>query len=275
MTEKSARKPSLPADQTGAERASLWCLRIVTILVLLMIFFPPFNPGRISSQISGNLTLLTSATSYSTVTTKLSAYMTSGSRFALRSSDMVQSMTGCAMVLIGAILAGAGACVSLGNRKMRRIAVFFPLAGGALILGGLSVNRAAFQQITDFVNGMDLPASHIEEHLRNLSLQWPAFANTAWTAGGILLLGLVAFAVGTAGGVIMGKIMCKLSGGKINPLIGAAGVSAVPMAARVVNKIGLEEDPQNFPLMHAMGPNVSGVIGSAVAAGVLLCALGS
>ncbi|MBO4512373.1 MAG: sodium ion-translocating decarboxylase subunit beta [Victivallales bacterium] len=92
---------------------------------------------------------------------------------------------------------------------------------------------------------------------------------------GILLLGLVAFAVGTAGGVIMGKIMCKLSGGKINPMIGAAGVSAVPMAARVVNKIGLEEDPQNFLLMHAMGPNVSGVIGSAVAAGVLLCALGS
>ena len=92
---------------------------------------------------------------------------------------------------------------------------------------------------------------------------------------GILLLGLVAFSVGTAGGVIMGKVMCKLSGGKINPMIGAAGVSAVPMAARVVNKIGLEEDPQNFLLMHAMGPNVSGVIGSAVAAGVLLCALGS
>ena len=90
---------------------------------------------------------------------------------------------------------------------------------------------------------------------------------------GILLLGLVAFSIGTAGGVMMGKLMCKLSGGKINPMIGAAGVSAVPMAARVVNKIGLEEDPQNFLLMHAMGPNVSGVIGSAVAAGVLLCAL--
>ena len=91
---------------------------------------------------------------------------------------------------------------------------------------------------------------------------------------GILLLGLFAFSIGTAGGVMMGKLMCKLSGGKINPMIGAAGVSAVPMAARVVNKIGLEEDPQNFLLMHAMGPNVSGVIGSAVAAGVLLCALG-
>ncbi|MGI5923252.1 MAG: sodium ion-translocating decarboxylase subunit beta [Lentisphaeria bacterium] len=91
---------------------------------------------------------------------------------------------------------------------------------------------------------------------------------------GILFLGLIAFSLGTAGGVLMGKVMCKFSGGKVNPMIGAAGVSAVPMAARVVNKIGLEEDPQNFLLMHAMGPNVSGVIGSAVVAGVLLCALG-
>ncbi len=91
---------------------------------------------------------------------------------------------------------------------------------------------------------------------------------------GILLLGLVAFSVSTAGGVLFGKLMCKFTGGKVNPMIGAAGVSAVPMAARVVNKIGLEEDPQNFLLMHAMGPNVSGVIGSAVVAGVLLCALG-
>ncbi|MFA4943317.1 MAG: sodium ion-translocating decarboxylase subunit beta [Lentisphaeria bacterium] len=90
---------------------------------------------------------------------------------------------------------------------------------------------------------------------------------------GILLLGLVAFSVSTAGGVLLGKIMCKLSGGKINPLIGAAGVSAVPMAARVVNKVGQEADPHNFLLMHAMGPNVAGVIGSAVAAGVLLNAL--
>ncbi|MGL5232935.1 MAG: sodium ion-translocating decarboxylase subunit beta, partial [Fusobacteriaceae bacterium] len=74
----------------------------------------------------------------------------------------------------------------------------------------------------------------------------------------------------TAGGVIFGKIMCKLSGGKINPMIGAAGVSAVPMAARVVQKVGQEENASNFLLMHAMGPNVAGVIGSAVAAGVLL-----
>ncbi len=90
---------------------------------------------------------------------------------------------------------------------------------------------------------------------------------------GILLLGLVAFCIGTATGVLLGKLMSKLSGGKINPLIGAAGVSAVPMAARVVNKVGLEDDHHNFLLMHAMGPNVAGVIGSAVAAGILLNAL--
>lgn len=87
---------------------------------------------------------------------------------------------------------------------------------------------------------------------------------------GILAMGLVAFSIGTAGGVLFGKLMCKLSGGKINPLIGAAGVSAVPMAARVVQKVGQKEDPSNFLLMHAMGPNVAGVIGSAVAAGLLL-----
>ena len=91
---------------------------------------------------------------------------------------------------------------------------------------------------------------------------------------GILILGAIAFSVGTAAGVIFGKIMNRLSKDPINPLIGAAGVSAVPMAARVVNKVGLEADPRNFLLMHAMGPNVSGVIGSAVAAGVLLKALG-
>ncbi|GEM_PF-8230 len=91
---------------------------------------------------------------------------------------------------------------------------------------------------------------------------------------GILLLGLIAFCVGTASGVLLGKLMNKCSKDPINPLIGAAGVSAVPMAARVVNKVGLETNPRNFLLMHAMGPNVSGVIGSAVAAGVLLALLG-
>jgi len=92
---------------------------------------------------------------------------------------------------------------------------------------------------------------------------------------GILLLGMIAFGVGTAAGVLMGKVMYRMSDGKINPLIGAAGVSAVPMASRVVNKVGLESDHHNFLLMHAMGPNVAGVIGSAVAAGVLLAIVGA
>ncbi|MFW5723436.1 MAG: sodium ion-translocating decarboxylase subunit beta, partial [Halochromatium sp.] len=91
---------------------------------------------------------------------------------------------------------------------------------------------------------------------------------------GILVLGALAFSIGTAAGVVMGKIMCWATGGKVNPLIGAAGVSAVPMAARVVNRVGLESNPHNFLLMHAMGPNVAGVLGSAVAAGVLLALTG-
>nr|MDD5838048.1 sodium ion-translocating decarboxylase subunit beta [Eubacteriales bacterium] len=90
----------------------------------------------------------------------------------------------------------------------------------------------------------------------------------------IVLLGLIAFACGTAGGVLFGKLLYVLTKGKINPLIGSAGVSAVPMAARVSQKVGQQENPSNFLLMHAMGPNVSGVIGSAVAAGVLLTLLG-
>lgn len=90
----------------------------------------------------------------------------------------------------------------------------------------------------------------------------------------IICLGLAAFAVGTAGGVLLGKLMYYTSGGKINPLIGSAGVSAVPMAARVSQIVGQKENPGNFLLMHAMGPNVAGVIGSAVAAGVLLSLFG-
>ena len=90
----------------------------------------------------------------------------------------------------------------------------------------------------------------------------------------IVILGLVAFAFGTAGGVLLGKLMSKLSGGKINPLIGSAGVSAVPMAARVSQKVGAEADPTNFLLMHAMGPNVAGVIGTAVAAGTFMAIFG-
>ncbi len=91
-----------------------------------------------------------------------------------------------------------------------------------------------------------------------------------WTTFGILVLGMIAFSIGTASGIIMAKILNKFSKEGINPLIGSAGVSAVPMAARVSNKLGLEADPQNFLLMHAMGPNVAGVVGSAVAAGVLI-----
>ena len=99
-----------------------------------------------------------------------------------------------------------------------------------------------------------------------------AFLN--WTTIKIVILGLVAFAFGTAGGVLFGKLLCHLTKGKINPLIGSAGVSAVPMAARVSQKVGAEEDPTNFLLMHAMGPNVAGVIGTAVAAGIFMAIFG-
>lgn len=100
----------------------------------------------------------------------------------------------------------------------------------------------------------------------------PIFLNVSTL--GIIVLGVVAFSFGTAGGLLLGKLMCKISKGKINPLIGAAGVSAVPMAARVAQDVGRKEDPNNYLLMHAMGPNVAGVIGSAVAAGVLLAMFG-
>ena len=99
-----------------------------------------------------------------------------------------------------------------------------------------------------------------------------AFLN--WKTLGIFAMGIIAFSFGTAGGVLLGKVMCKLTKGKVNPLIGAAGVSAVPMAARVANKVGQQNNPSNFLLMHAMGPNVAGVIGSAVAAGILLSLFG-
>ena len=99
-----------------------------------------------------------------------------------------------------------------------------------------------------------------------------AFLN--WTTIKIVILGLIAFAFGTAAGVIFGKLMCVLTHGKVNPLIGSAGVSAVPMAARVSQKVGAEADPTNFLLMHAMGPNVAGVIGTAVAAGTFMAIFG-
>ncbi|MGN1176737.1 MAG: sodium ion-translocating decarboxylase subunit beta [Roseburia sp.] len=99
-----------------------------------------------------------------------------------------------------------------------------------------------------------------------------AFLN--WSTIKIVVLGLVAFVIGTAAGVLLGKLLCFLTHGKINPLIGSAGVSAVPMAARVSQKVGAEEDPTNFLLMHAMGPNVAGVIGTAVAAGTFMAIFG-
>ena len=109
-------------------------------------------------------------------------------------------------------------------------------------------------------------------HMLNCLSVLAAFgvSHEVWRIG----LGLAAFAFGTAGGVLLGKLMYVLSRGKINPLIGAAGVSAVPMAARVVQKEGQKYNPSNFLLMHAMGPNVAGVIGSAVAAGLLLSFFG-
>ncbi|MGB4564795.1 MAG: sodium ion-translocating decarboxylase subunit beta, partial [Dethiobacteria bacterium] len=94
-----------------------------------------------------------------------------------------------------------------------------------------------------------------------------------WQTIGIIFLGLVAFAIGTAGGVLMGKLLYLITGGKVNPLIGSAGVSAVPMAARVSQDVGRQANSNNYLLMHAMGPNVAGVIGSAVAAGILLSIL--
>jgi oxaloacetate decarboxylase beta subunit len=96
----------------------------------------------------------------------------------------------------------------------------------------------------------------------------------SWQTLMIIGLGLAAFSVGTASGVLLGKLMYRITGGKVNPLIGSAGVSAVPMAARVSQNVGREENPRNYLLMHAMGPNVAGVIGSAVAAGVMLSLLG-
>ena len=111
--------------------------------------------------------------------------------------------------------------------------------------------------------------------LLGLTVGATASAETFLTAKTLLIfvLGVVAFIMATAGGVLIGKLMCVLTKGKVNPMIGAAGVSAVPMAARVVQKEGVREDPSNFLLMHAMGPNVAGVIGSAVAAGLLMMLL--
>ena len=156
------------------------------------------------------------------------------------------------------------------------VSLILPSAGtlvGMLMFGNLlkevaSTNRLAdvasnaMMSIITILLGISVGASTSAEKFLNFKTL------------GILALGLFAFTVGTAGGVLFGKVMYYLSGKKINPLIGAAGVSAVPMAARVVQKVGQEECPTNFLLMHAMGPNVAGVIGSAIAAGVLLSIYG-
>ena len=140
---------------------------------------------------------------------------------------------------------------------------------GMLMLGNLFRESGVVKQLTD-------TASNALMYIVVILLGTSVGATTSaeaflnWDTIKIVVLGLIAFAIGTAGGILFGKVMCKLTGGKINPLIGSAGVSAVPMAARVSQKVGSEADPTNFLLMHAMGPNVAGVIGTAVAAGTFM-----
>ena len=144
---------------------------------------------------------------------------------------------------------------------------------GMLMLGNLFRESGVVRQLTD-------TASNALMYIVVILLGTSVGATTSaeaflnWNTIKIVILGLVAFGVGTAAGVLFGKLLCKITGGKINPLIGSAGVSAVPMAARVSQKVGAEEDPTNFLLMHAMGPNVAGVIGTAVAAGCFMAIFG-
>jgi oxaloacetate decarboxylase beta subunit len=147
-----------------------------------------------------------------------------------------------------------------------------PSAGaliGCLMLGNLVKESGVVPKITETLANTLL---FIVTILLGVCVGCTADAATFLTLDTIVIfiLGILAFSTATAGGVLGGKIMCWATKGKINPMIGAAGVSAVPMAARVVHKEGVREDPTNFLLMHAMGPNVAGVIGSAIAAGVLL-----
>ena len=156
------------------------------------------------------------------------------------------------------------------------VALIVPSAAplvGMLMLGNIIKESGVCQRLVDTAQnalmniitiflGVSVGATTKADKILN-----PEFAK-------VIALGVLAFGIGTACGVLLGKLMCKLSGGKINPLIGSAGVSAVPMAARVSQKVGAQTDPTNFLLMHAMGPNVAGVIGSAVAAGYLLLTFG-
>ena len=144
---------------------------------------------------------------------------------------------------------------------------------GMLMLGNLFRESGVVKQLTETAsNAMMYIVVILLGTSVGASTSAEAFLNVATLK--IVVLGLMAFAFGTFGGVMLGKLMCKLSGGKINPLIGSAGVSAVPMAARVSQKVGAEADPTNFLLMHAMGPNVAGVIGTAVAAGTFMAIFG-
>jgi len=144
---------------------------------------------------------------------------------------------------------------------------------GALMLGNLARESGVVNRLSDTMQNSLINIVTIMLGLSvGSKLAYDKFLN--WQTVGILVLGVVAFGVGTAAGVLLAKLMNVFCKDKINPLIGSAGVSAVPMAARVSNKLGLESNPDNFLLMHAMGPNVSGVIGSAVAAGVLLALCG-
>ena len=144
---------------------------------------------------------------------------------------------------------------------------------GMLMLGNLFRESGVVRQLTE-------TASNALMYIVVILLGTSVGATTSaeaflkWDTIKIVIIGFSAFCFGTAAGVIFGKIMCKLSGGKINPLIGSAGVSAVPMAAHVAQKVGAEADPTNFLLMHAMGPNVAGVIGTAVVAGVFMAIFG-
>ena len=144
---------------------------------------------------------------------------------------------------------------------------------GMLMLGNLFRESGVVRQLTD-------TASNALMYIVVILLGTSVGATTSAEAFlnmntiKIVVLGLIAFVVGTAAGVLFGKLLCKVTGGKINPLIGSAGVSAVPMAARVSQNVGAEEDPTNFLLMHAMGPNVAGVIGTAVAAGCFMAIFG-
>ena len=144
---------------------------------------------------------------------------------------------------------------------------------GMLMLGNLFKESGVVRQLTDTAaNAMMYIVVILLGTSVGATTSAEAFLNLDTLK--IVFLGLIAFAFGTAAGVLLGKVMYYLSGKKINPLIGSAGVSAVPMAARVSQKVGSESDPTNFLLMHAMGPNVAGVIGTAVAAGVFMAVFG-